>query len=166
MSPTIKALLTAAVLGAAAPALAVAGVHVESGGPGFISFDIAQLPTPASFVSGSSFTLTNVKGVFNGVSGKRTIDFFNNSLGGGFRVAGGPGITSQQIYIHDESAPFIEVGDYFAQDRATGANVGLLIFGVRDIGGVPEPEAWALMVVGFGLVGAGVRSRRSAVLAV
>jgi hypothetical protein len=84
MSPTIKSLLTAAVLGAAAPALAVAAVHVEAGGPGFISFDIAQLPTPASFVSGSSFTLNNIKGVFKGVSGKRSIEFFKNSLSGGF----------------------------------------------------------------------------------
>ncbi len=31
-------------------------------------------------------------------------------------------------------------------------------------GGVPEPSSWALMIVGFGLVGSAVRSRRASVM--
>ncbi len=162
MSPIVRAIIAAAALIPAASAFAVPAVHIESGGPGFLSFTIAQLPTPASFESGNSFTLTNVAGVFDGIVGKRTIDFFSNNLGGGFQVVGGPGIISQQIFIHDESAPFIEVGDYFAEDRATGANVGLIVFGGGTIAGVPEPAAWALMIGGFGLVGMRLR-RRAAV---
>lgn len=30
-------------------------------------------------------------------------------------------------------------------------------------GAVPEPSAWALLIIGFGIVGAGMRSRKSAV---
>lgn len=164
MSPIVRAIIVTAVLMPAVPAFAAAAVHFESGEPGFLSFTIAQLPTPASFSLGSSFTLTNVAGVFDGVVGKRTIDFFNNSRGGGFQIVGGPSITSQQVFIGAESAPFIEVGDYFAQDIATGRNVGLIIFGSGTIGGVAEPATWALMIGGFGLVGMGLR-RRTAVAA-
>ena len=162
MSPIVRAIIATAVLIPTVPAFAVAAVHFEAGAPGFVSFTIAQLPTPASFALGSSFTLTNVAGIFEGIVGKRTIDFFNNSRGGGFQVVGGPGITSQQVFIGAESAPFIEVGDSSAQDTATGRNVGLIIFGGGTIGGVAEPAAWALMIGGFGLVGTRLR-RRAAV---
>jgi hypothetical protein len=157
MTLPIRSLIAAAVVAAATPTLAATAVHIEAGGPGFLSFNIAEQPTPTAFVPGSSFTLTNVKGVFNGVSGKRTIDFFNNSLGGGFQVVGGPGINSQQIYISGEGNPFIESGDYFATDRASGANVGLIIFQNGTVGSVPEPTVWMLMIGGFGLVGVGLR---------
>ncbi|QYE36882.1 PEPxxWA-CTERM sorting domain-containing protein [Polymorphobacter sp. PAMC 29334] len=159
MNSLFRALVVGSALTSAVPALAVMGVHVESGEPGFISFDIAELPNPASFISGSYLTLNNVKGVFNGIAGKRTIDFFNNSLGGGFQVVGGPGITSQQIFIRDESAPLVLTGDYSAQDRATGAGAGLIIYENGEIAAVPEPATWALMIGGFGLVGMTVRRR-------
>jgi hypothetical protein len=32
--------------------------------------------------------------------------------------------------------------------------------GSFGIAAVPEPESWAMMIVGFGMVGAGVRGRR------
>ena len=37
-----------------------------------------------------------------------------------------------------------------------------LSFPVLPRGGVPEPASWAMMLVGFGVVGAGLRSRRRA----
>jgi hypothetical protein len=33
---------------------------------------------------------------------------------------------------------------------------------IRDVGGVPEPATWAMMILGFGLVGAAARQRRLA----
>jgi PEP-CTERM motif len=43
-------------------------------------------------------------------------------------------------------------------------NVGILIDNVSvDISAVPEPTNWALMIAGFGLVGAGMRARRTMV---
>ena len=38
----------------------------------------------------------------------------------------------------------------------TGTTAGYAVYGVA---GVPEPASWALMIVGFGVVGAGLRSR-------
>jgi hypothetical protein len=44
-------------------------------------------------------------------------------------------------------------GTHFAMDN--------LSFGIHSGGGVPEPATWALMMVGFGLVGASMRRRQS-----
>ena len=166
MSSSIQSLIAASILSSATPAVAVIAVHVETGGPHAVSFTIAEQPVPASFILGSSFVLNGVKGTFDGIAGTRSIEFFNNSLDGGFQVIGGPGISSQQVYIHDESAPFVEVGDYAAQDKVSGASIGLLIFQSGTIGGVPEPVTWTLMVGGFGLVGMTIRRRaQSAIVA-
>ena len=154
------ALLCMLFFGAVTPVSAATTVRVETAGA---SFTIVEQPEPSTFVAGSSFTLDDVHGVFGGVAGTRSVAFFNNSLGGGFQVAGGTGITSEQIYIGNESAPFAEVGDYAAQDRASGAHVGLIIY--ENGATVPEPATWGLMVAGFGLVGAGLR-RRSATASV
>lgn len=42
-----------------------------------------------------------------------------------------------------------------------GIQIG--IGGIAPIGGVPEPSAWAMMIAGFGLVGASLRRRRRTV---
>ena len=44
-------------------------------------------------------------------------------------------------------------------------NVGIdnIDFSVADIGAVPEPASWALMIAGFGLVGSAMRRRRETV---
>ncbi|HLZ73855.1 PEPxxWA-CTERM sorting domain-containing protein [Phenylobacterium sp.] len=44
----------------------------------------------------------------------------------------------------------------------TDSNAGVFFDTVSVTGGVPEPAAWALMIVGFGGVGAVLRSRRRA----
>lgn len=38
---------------------------------------------------------------------------------------------------------------------------GAIIFGPGDTPGVPEPASWAMLIAGFGLVGAGLRRRRA-----
>lgn len=43
-----------------------------------------------------------------------------------------------------------------------GASTATLLATVPSASAVPEPSAWALMIVGFGLVGAGLRRRRTA----
>lgn len=39
---------------------------------------------------------------------------------------------------------------------------GAVVFGPGDTPGVPEPASWAMLIAGFGLVGAGLRRRRAA----
>jgi len=38
----------------------------------------------------------------------------------------------------------------------------LVFFGSKDVGSVPEPASWAMMLGGFGMVGGAMRSRRKA----
>lgn len=58
-------------------------------------------------------------------------------------------------------------GTLMANIGTTSAdNVGPLLDSVRlDIGVVPEPASWALMIAGFGMVGFAARRRRSALAA-
>jgi hypothetical protein len=48
----------------------------------------------------------------------------------------------------------------FAVDVVSGQNTGTVGGGLGGGGGVPEPSAWALMILGFGGVGALMRDRR------
>jgi hypothetical protein len=48
----------------------------------------------------------------------------------------------------------------FAVDVVTNGNTGVVGGGLGGGGGVPEPSAWALMILGFGGVGATMRNRR------
>lgn len=49
-------------------------------------------------------------------------------------------------------------------DRRVPRPISLLsVNGTLDLLAVPEPAAWAMMITGFGLVGAGARRRRSSV---
>lgn len=43
--------------------------------------------------------------------------------------------------------------------RLDGLNIGIRVFGDPS-GAIPEPGTWALLIFGFGAVGAGMRSRR------
>lgn len=47
--------------------------------------------------------------------------------------------------------------------RAMGQQIGLLTLASDPFAAVPEPAAWALMIAGFGLVGAGLRRRTAKV---
>ena len=53
--------------------------------------------------------------------------------------------------------------NFFIPDNSRGDNVGGV--SLRIAAAVPEPATWGLMIAGFGLAGAGLRRRRSAVLA-
>jgi hypothetical protein len=48
----------------------------------------------------------------------------------------------------------------FADLPGGNGNIGNILDNVGLATGVPEPRAWALMLLGFGAVGAGLRSRR------
>ena len=51
----------------------------------------------------------------------------------------------------------------FFDVTGTSGNDGSAIFDITT-SAVPEPATWALMIIGFGLVGAGVRSRRKPIV--
>jgi hypothetical protein len=69
-------------------------------------------------------------------------------IGGVYRVLGANGVTA---------AWGTGTLSLYNWDSNSGDNEGSISF---DISIVPEPATWALLVLGFGLVGAGLRSRR------
>ena len=62
-------------------------------------------------------------------------------------------------YFYFGLGAFQSVGVY----AASGNNRGTLTVSRLASGAVPEPSAWALMISGFGAVGAGMRRRRTSV---
>ncbi len=60
------------------------------------------------------------------------------------------------------TATGIETTLAFGNDSG-GNNAGLLLDAISVSGAVPEPASWALMISGFGLAGAAMRRRKSAV---
>ncbi|MDP1028353.1 choice-of-anchor K domain-containing protein [Sphingomonas sp. KR1UV-12] len=64
------------------------------------------------------------------------------------------------------------VGDGFLNSGANefhvreGGNASADVFGVLNVAAVPEPATWAMMLVGFGMVGASARYRRRSTKAV
>jgi hypothetical protein len=64
---------------------------------------------------------------------------------------------------HDATVDFV-TEDYYPYDNLGG--VALNVTRDRPVGGgVPEPASWALVILGFGLAGATMRRRRTAIAA-
>ena len=77
------------------------------------------------------------------------------------------GSINNMLWEHN-SFTFVATGDEstIRLSAVTDSNAGVFFDTVSVTGpGVPEPAAWALMIVGFGGVGAMLRSRRRAALA-
>ena len=73
-------------------------------------------------------------------------------------VIGNSGTSNESRFTFSDNA-FNAFGTY----TSTGVNVGTLV--VSDAGAVPEPTTWAMMLVGFGLLGGAVRRQRAVALA-
>ena len=87
-----------------------------------------------------------------------------------FSLTGANGV-SDQLYLNSACAcafgtghtNFLNIGNNDTQYVWSVGNLGAadgIIFGDRG-GAVPEPATWALMITGFGLVGATLRRRRA-----
>lgn len=64
-----------------------------------------------------------------------------------------------------EEYQYINAASAYVQDNAPGSDYTNYAFIDDGIGAVPEPATWALMIGGFGLVGAAARRRRTAATA-
>jgi hypothetical protein len=80
--------------------------------------------------------------------------------------APGPTSFSNSPFIINNPGPAENVGFTLLYSECCGAPADLL-FTVNNVspGGVPEPATWAMMLVGFGGLGAMLRRRRSVALA-
>jgi hypothetical protein len=133
-------------------------------------------PVP-SLVTGSVFggtsgalTLTKVGG---GTFTLTSFDYTNFGGPGSYSVVGS--LNGSGVYVFGASGDFSAVWqtvlgngtsvdqlDFTFSARGTSLNIDNFTLGS---GGVPEPASWALMIVGFGLVGVASRRRVAAVTA-
>lgn len=89
------------------------------------------------------------------------------SLGGGIGlVVDEPGPTAPVNTPFNVNAPSAGFYDFTLSYGETAGGPAVLAFQVNGapVGGVPEPATWGLMVVGFGLVGVGVRRHKQNVV--
>jgi hypothetical protein len=110
--------------------------------------------------SGNQLTLSTAPnaGTYNDVGVVSGIDF-GGTNNVGFDISGATGVAyfsnANQFYtLNLATAEATSVGTIGA-----GSLIGL------TVGAVPEPSTWAMMLVGFGLVGMGARRRRTIVAA-
>lgn len=72
-----------------------------------------------------------------------------------FAPGGTPPFMSLQFRLGNPTSP-TQIGSL----PVHSISVSLLNFQVEELGGVPEPQSWAMLITGFGLVGATLRRRR------
>jgi len=123
----------------------------------------------------SRITLVALEGYEISLRGFDIATFARSSATSPVRIEslGGLGILSETVSTMIPTHNHVEVNSAYFRDGIAlnwgpdGFNVGLdnITFDVRaitpDVGGIPEPQSWALMILGFGAAGAVVRRRRA-----
>jgi len=165
-----KCLLLAggAIFGLAASPAAAAPLLVSyaplPGTDSAFSFEIDSNPVvTAASVGAFTAPATNGTGAAATIVSAR----FYSAGGGGFNLFGSGdflfGYLGPQLFSGSGTAPTILTGTF----ALTSADIGRVGSGVLTISSataaVPEPATWGLMLAGFGMVGAGLRSRRRSV---
>ncbi len=155
-------------LGAVAPANAEL-VRFELTGGKTASFVIDTSVTP-SFASQSAFgdqlSYNGISGIFGGTPGTASIGF-GTSIFAQLNIQGTPlGFTqyagATDLFSFVNSQPVFRTGT-FALSSITSGPAQITISSAATA--VPEPAAWAMLIVGFGAVGMTLRTRRSALAA-
>lgn len=116
-----------------------------------------------------------VTGSFYGCAATQTIDpngeTFPSAAGIpylGFNVSNLDGSGGGTSFYFFSANAFSQLGAHVAQNPPDGSGLGnagpatLLLSG--QVGAVPEPATWAMLILGFGLIGAAARSRRAPAL--
>ena len=177
MKTIITLASAAAALAFAAPASADLYSFLLTGTDGFAaegaSFQIDSATAPTDYATGVYVGYGPISGTFSYDTDTDTsafVDFYPTANLGGigfqgvnndnvFVVADGP-----QLYVGPESHPTgFNTGTFQLTDDFTGlGGAQITITDLTTAGGtpaVPEPASWALMITGFGFVGAGMRRR-------
>lgn len=144
----------AAALAVAAPAHA-APYNFAITGSETIQFVLDSSPVPSSYDLGNYFRIDGASGTINGAAATFDLGFgsstyfFNFGL---FNSSAGLEIfsTGVSLYTGAEDTPTFKLGTFAL---APGYSV--------TISAVPEPTGWALMLTGFGALGAVIRRRRN-----
>jgi hypothetical protein len=148
-------LASAALVALAAPASAATYVFTLSGGLAG-SWALPASPVP-DVVFGDAFRVNVVTGTLGGAPFTTFMEFYLGSSGGGVCADFACSLINlygPQLFSGTTAAPTFVLGTYGMSDFF-GTPVADL-----TISAIPEAGTWAMMIAGFGLVGAGLRRRR------
>jgi hypothetical protein len=151
-----------------ATALVLATNHAQAGaaqllytltGDTNVSFTLDAEPVPDA-VYPDGFLIRNVDVTLNGIDQIRDVGFVRELSSGGFILLGtNLNLTGPQLFSGPFTSPTLLAGNF---DLA-GFNDPTRIYPLSVAlvtAAVPEPQTWLLMVLGFGLAGAALRTYR------
>lgn len=133
-------------------------------GNGNASFIIDSSKTKPWSTNNTGITYANVSGIYNGTSTSRYIQFFNDTSYGGFNIGFVGQGKGTMVYTGSTSDPVFTVGTFSLLPFAFGTSGGYTVT-IKEVvaAAIPESATWAMMLVGFGMVGGAARYRRRAV---
>ncbi|MET0320563.1 MAG: PEP-CTERM sorting domain-containing protein [Duganella sp.] len=127
------------------------------------SWQLDSSVRPNEVRDGISFTIWDTPGFPDTLFGVADVIFYHDDVGGGLAildfyngvalaVADGP-----QLYTGPERDPVFTLGTFALTEYRGNGNYRLRI---SEVGAVPEPETYAMLVAGLGLMGVALRRRR------
>lgn len=141
-----------------------------SGPSGTALFQLDSNPTPdfaSTFIGSDQFGFNNVAGTFGGAPGTASIISFGNGIFSSLSITatnlGFTQFSSPTLFTGSPNTPIFSTGSFTLINPFFG-NGTLTISQVATA--VPEPAAWAMMIVGFGAVVFAKHSRTSKVTTV
>jgi len=159
-----KALLATAALvslSAAMPASAATLVYnFTASSPQATSFSFSLDNTAAPISVNSDSFVHSISSFKQNGTADNTVtaaEFYDQAFGGGLIVSGNT-LYGQPLYSGTLASPTLLTGNFtlFSTSAQTNAVGTLNVMAAA----VPEPATWAMMLVGFGMMGASMRYRR------
>lgn len=168
-------LISTAISAVAVPSAAEAATVLFNfeGGSRSFTFTLEQGETPDSstvFAGSNRVGFTNVSGTFTGVNGSTNVASSITFGTGAFSALGisanGFGFGSfagPDLFNGSTTSPTFNLGTFSLGQVSTGAGTGggRLTISALPMAAVPEPATWAMMLLGFGMIGYSMRRRVS-----
>lgn len=133
-----------------------------------VTFQLDSNPTPDSSQSflGENAVFQNLPGTVNGAPATLTTVSFGTGIFADLSITA-PGLDFTQLasggplFSGPGSAPVFAPGTFqLTNPFFSDQNSTLVISAVGAPGAVPEPSTWAMLILGFGAVGFGMRRRK------
>lgn len=172
MKRAIMVLASVAVVALSTSSANAAPLSFDFSGPsGTAVFQLDSNPTPdfsSTFIGSDQFGFNNVAGTFGGIAGTAsTISFGRGSIFSSFSITapnlGFTQFSSPTLFTGSQTMPTFSTGSFTLVNPFFG-NGTLNISSVQAA--VPEPASWAMMIMGFGVVGLAMRRRQKVTMRV